>query len=95
MIREILEIVIKDGKGIEVNTSYIRYGLKDMTPSRTLLKLYRELGGEIITLGSDTHRAEHLAPYINEAKIELLNLGFKYHHTFNKMNPIPHPITLK
>ena len=95
MIREILEIVIQDGKGIEVNTSYKRYGLNDMTPSRAILKLYLELGGEIITIGSDTHRAEHLGAYIDEAKAELLKLGFTHHHSFEKMKPIAHPILIK
>ncbi len=94
-IREILKVVIQDGKGIEVNTSYNRYGLSDMTPSRAILKLYRELGGEIITIGSDTHKAEHLGAYIDETKEELLKLGFKYHHTFDKMKHIAHPIVIK
>ncbi len=53
MIEEILKIVIVDGKGIELNTSFHRYGLSDSMPSREILKLYRELGGEIITIGSD------------------------------------------
>ena len=42
MIQEILEIVIQDGKGIEINTSSHRYGLKDSQPSRDILKLYKE-----------------------------------------------------
>ncbi|MBN2877906.1 MAG: histidinol-phosphatase HisJ family protein [Bacilli bacterium] len=95
MVREILEIVIHDGKGIEVNTSYNRYGLSDMTPSRAILKLYRELGGKIITIGSDTHKAEHLGAFITEAKEELLKLGFTHHYTFEKMKPIAHPIRIK
>ena len=82
MIEEILKQVIKDGKGIEINTSYHRYGLKDMTPSRDILKLYRELGGKIITIGSDSHKKEHLGAYIDEAKDELRKLGFQYYCTF-------------
>lgn len=95
LITEILKIVIADGKGIEVNTSYIRYGLDDMTPSRDILRLYRELGGEIITIGSDTHHADHLGTYINIAKKELLTLGFTHHYTFEDMKPIAHTIQLK
>ena len=86
LIRELLEVIIQDGKGIEVNTSYNRYGLKDMTPSRAILKLYRELGGEIITIGSDTHKPEHLGAYIDETKAELIKLGFTHHHSFEKMS---------
>lgn len=92
MIIEILKQVIKDGKGIEVNTSYHRYGLKDMTPSRDILKLYKELGGKIITIGSDSHKKEHLGAYIEEAKDELRKLGFKYYCTFEKMKPLYHKL---
>lgn len=92
MIEEILKQVIKDGKGIEINTSYHRYGLKDMTPSRDILKLYRELGGKIITIGSDSHKKEHLGAYIDEAKDELRKLGFQYYCTFEKMKPIYHQL---
>ena len=60
--------MIQDGKGIEINTSSHRYGLKDSTPSRDILKLYKELGGKIITIGSDSHKPEHLGAYIDEAK---------------------------
>lgn len=92
LITEILKIVIADGKGIEVNTSYKRYGLNDLTPSSAILSLYRVLGGEIITIGSDTHKAEHLGANIDETKEELLKLGFTHHHTFDQMHPIAHPI---
>lgn len=44
VITEILKTVIADGKGIEFNTSWHRYGLQDTTPSREILKLYKELG---------------------------------------------------
>lgn len=45
ILTEIFRQVISDGKGIELNTSYHRYGLKDTTPARAILELYRELGG--------------------------------------------------
>ncbi len=91
-IAEILKIVIEDGKGIEVNTSSHRYGLKDLTPSRDILKLYKELGGRIITIGSDSHKKEHLGAYIKETKEELKKLGFEEFCTYDKMNPIFHKL---
>lgn len=90
IISEILKIVIEHGKGIELNTSYHRYGLNDTTPSVNILKLYRKLGGEIITLGSDSHNPEHLGTYIEEAKHLLKDLGFSYFCTYDKMQPIYH-----
>ncbi len=92
LIEKILKQVIQDGKGIEVNTSYHRYGIKDMTPSRDILKLYKELGGTIITIGSDSHKEEHLGAYIQEAKKELIALGFEKYCTFEKMQPIYHQL---
>ena len=44
IITRILKVVIADGKGIEVNTSYKRYGLDDLTPSTDILSLYLQLG---------------------------------------------------
>ena len=92
IVAEILKIVIEDGKGIELNTSYHRYGLKDTTPSINILKLYRELGGEIITVGSDSHKPEHLGTYITDAKNLLKSLGFPYFCTYDRMEPIYHKL---
>lgn len=92
LVREILKTVIADGKGIEINTSSHRYGLKDSMPSGDILKLYRDLGGQIITIGSDSHKPEHLGAYIDEAKEYLLTLGFKEYCTFEKMQPMFHKL---
>lgn len=92
LLTEILKTVIADGKGIEVNTSNHRYGLSDMTPSRDILKLYKELGGTIITIGSDSHKKEHLGAYIDWAKEELCKLGYTQFCTFKKMQPIFHEL---
>ena len=92
IITEILKTVIQDGKGIEINTSSHRYGLKDSTPSRDILKLYKELGGKIITIGSDSHKPEHLGAYIDEAKELLKEIGFDSFCTFEKMKPIFHQL---
>lgn len=90
MVSEILKIVIEKGKGIELNTSHHRYGLKDTTPSVDILKLYQKLGGQIITIGSDSHSPAHLGTYIEEAKHLLKSLGFRFFCTYDKMQPIYH-----
>ena len=46
----------------------------------------------IITIGSDSHKPEHLGAYINEAKELLKELGFEYYCTFEKMKPIYHKL---
>lgn len=89
IIAEILSIAIRDGKGIELNTSSWHYGLKDTQPSRAILNLYRDLGGEIITLGSDAHSPRYLAANMDDAKVILRNeIGFRTFCTFEQMTPI-------
>ena len=92
ILEKILKIVIADGKGIEFNTSFHRYHLKDTTPCMEILKLYHELGGTIITLGSDSHKPEHLGAYMQEAKTILKALGFTKYCTYQNMQPIFHQI---
>lgn len=92
MLSEILSYIIADGKGIEVNTSSIRYQIPDTTPSVDILKLYQELGGTIITIGSDSHTPEQLGAHIEESKKLLKDLGFKHYCTFEKMKPHFHPL---
>ena len=83
----ILEQVIADGKGIEVNTSGIRYGMGDFHPARQVLELYRDLGGTIVTIGSDSHKPEHLGSYLRAAQAELAEIGFAGITTFRNMEP--------
>lgn len=92
IITEILQLVIHDGKGIEINTSSHRYNLKDTTPSIDILKLYKELGGKIITIGSDSHKPKHLGAYIEETKELLKELNYEFYCTFENMKPIYHKL---
>ena len=93
IIAEILKYVIRDGKGIEINTSSWKYGLKDTQPSRAILKLYKDLGGKIITVGSDAHETKYLASHIKDAYAILKNeIGINEICTFDNMQPIFHKI---
>ncbi len=87
VLTEILKNVIADGKGIEVNTSCYRYGLSDLTPSRNILNLYRELGGKIVTIGSDSHKKNHLGYRIPETMAQLKAMGFEFVCRYHKMKP--------
>lgn len=92
VVIEILKHVIENGKGIEVNTSCFRYKLPDLTPSKYILKLYKDLGGRIITIGSDAHKDEDIGHNIQIVKDELKKIGFKEFCTFEKMKPIFHQL---
>ena len=90
LVAATLEHVIATGKGIELNTSSIRYGLKDSQPAREILELYRDLGGSIVTLGSDSHSPEHLGAYLRHFQHLLADVGFEGFCTYDKMVPTLH-----
>jgi len=83
----IFEKLIAKGKGIELNTSGIRYNLGDYHPSLDVLKLYHEMGGEIITIGSDAHSKKQVGFELKNAARHLRDIGFKYITSFDKMKP--------
>lgn len=87
IIDEILKLLIHSGKGIEINTSSFKYGTGTWLPRESILKRYRELGGEILTFGSDAHNPEYYQYHFNDA-VELARyLRFKYHCIFRKRKP--------
>ncbi|MDO4538754.1 MAG: histidinol-phosphatase HisJ family protein [Coriobacteriales bacterium] len=91
LVAATLEHVVEQGKGIELNTSSVRYGLADSQPAREILELYRDLGGTILTLGSDSHAPEHLGAYLRHYQKYLASLGFEGFCTYDKMAPTFHP----
>ena len=83
----ILKNIIDKGKGIEVNTGSLYRGMDYSHPHPEILKLYKEMGGEIITFGSDAHDSSHIGYGFNEAVKLVRFLGFRGYHTFKAMQP--------
>ncbi len=91
IIDAILKNVISRGKGIEVNTSnYPVHGYP--TPHPSIIKRYAQLGGEILTTGSDSHSPQALATEFAAAYELLLQCGVKYVCTYTKRVPEFHKI---
>ncbi|QHQ62024.1 histidinol-phosphatase HisJ family protein [Anaerocolumna sedimenticola] len=88
IIDEVLRTIIQHGKGIEVNTAGYKYGLGFAHPHSDILKRYKELGGEVITIGSDGHAPEHLGYDFPKAEELLRTLGFDYYVTYENRKPI-------
>ena len=85
---EIMKILVADGKGLEINTSSFRYNIGARgTPTPAILARFKELGGEIITIGSDAHCIPHIGTYIEYGERMLLAAGFKYLAVFSKRQP--------
>ena len=89
---KILHKIIDRGKGIEVNTSGInRAG--HVLPHPSIIRRYKELGGKIITIGSDAHKAENVGSNIAEAVGILKKAGFDEFTIFR--NRVPHFVKLE
>ncbi len=87
LLDEILKKLISMGKGIELNTAGLKYRLGWAHPHPLLLARYRELGGEIITVGSDGHKGEHIAYDFSKATEILKSAGFEYYTVFIERKP--------
>lgn len=87
LLDEILKLLLDRGKGIELNTGGIGSGMKDFHPCMAVLKRYRELGGEIVTVGSDAHDTQHIGDSFDRASEVLKECGFKYYTVFEKRSP--------
>ena len=85
-LQKVLQEAISHGIGIEINTSGIRQGIGCM-PSLDVLKLYSQLHGEIITLGSDAHTASDLQKDFDIALSYLKQAGFSYIAHYQNRKP--------
>lgn len=84
IIEQCLKKLISMGKGIEINTAGFKYGLHAPNPRAEIIRRYRELGGEIITVGSDGHKPEHLAYDFVKVIPLLKECGFRYFTVFHE-----------
>lgn len=90
-LRPLLERLISRGKGIEVNTSGMRQG-NGPYPGADILTLYRQLGGKIVTMGSDGHVPRDAGAGIAQAAELLRSLGFRYYAEFVRRQPVFRPL---
>lgn len=90
LIDAILRTLVAKGKGLEVNTSGVDLcGV--YLPSADYLHRFKELGGEIVTVGSDAHDASRVGQYCREACAMVQEI-FGYVCTFEDRKPIFHKI---
>lgn len=90
IIDEILRTLAKKGKGMELNTSGMdRCG--DFLPGEVIFRRFKELGGEIVTVGSDAHTANRVGQYTQQG-CALLKDIFGYVCTFEGREPIFHSL---
>jgi len=88
IVDEIFKALIERGKGIELNTSGYRYGLDMVHPQLPMLKRYKELGGEIVTIGSDAHAPKFVFEHFADAYDMLRAAGFKAITVYRDRKPV-------
>ncbi len=87
LIEAILILLIDKGKGMELNTAGFMHYSKQPHPHPDILKWFRELGGEIVTIGSDAHSIKEVG-YENKRALEWIKYaGFDYITSFTEMKP--------
>lgn len=94
-IEDILKLIIKKGVSLEVNTSGVGTALDSTMPDSDIIKLYYDLGGRKVTVGSDAHTPDMIANGFETAVSELRKIGFDKYYTFRQRKPISHEFILR
>lgn len=84
----ILKTVIKKDKSLEVNTAGYLAHLNQPNPTFNVLTRYYELGGELLTIGSDAHKPNNIATHFSQVETHLKSIGFKSHTIYINRKPI-------
>ena len=84
IIDEILKTLIQKGKGIEVNTSGYALNKTCGFPNFDIVKRYKELGGTIITVGTDSHTSDRVGEHVEDVLKHYQEIGFDDVTTFTK-----------
>lgn len=87
-LRELFRTLVQKNKGIEFNTTQ-GHTIEEWIP---VLKLYRECGGEILTIGSDAHRPGQVGAGFHDAAALLRILGFRHYATYRNRTPVFHAL---
>lgn len=92
LYKEQIDVILKGladgGKALEINTSGLRSPLGELMPPLWMLRRFRELGGEYVTIGSDAHQADHVGQGIEQAMEALDQAGFDYFAFYRARRPI-------
>ncbi len=87
-IDEILSILVSKDKALEINTSGLRQPIGITMPDESIIRRFKELGGKMITVGSDSHFTQHVGAGIEEGMKIAKNAGFDSVYIFRKRQPV-------
>jgi histidinol-phosphatase (PHP family) len=87
IIEDSFRMLAENGKGIEINTSGLRQGFGDTFPDFNYVKMFRELGGEVLSIGSDAHYVKDIGADCEAAARTAYEAGFMRLAYFKKRRP--------
>ena len=90
-VDDVLRAIAQRGCALEANTSGYR-SLGEPVPSLSVIKRFRELGGKLVTIGSDGHNEEHVGSHLLETQQVLREAGFTRYATYEGRRPILHQL---
>ena len=91
-IDEILTLLVENEKALEINTSGLRQKLGTTMPEETVVRHFKQLGGEFVTVGSDAHYAKDIGAGIDVAIEIAQRSGFDCVTLFQNRMPVQIPI---
>lgn len=91
-IDEILTLLVENGKALEINTSGLRQKLQRTMPEENIVRRFRQLGGEMVTVGSDSHYASDIGAGISNGLEIAKRCGFDNVTLFQNRTPVQIPI---
>ncbi|HIU32209.1 MAG TPA: histidinol-phosphatase HisJ family protein [Candidatus Caccousia avistercoris] len=91
-IDEIFRTLVRREKALEVNTSGLRQKIGCLLPERDMLLRYRELGGRLVTLGSDAHKSADVGKGLEEGGAALRECGFTHYAVYRQRRPTLYPL---
>ena len=92
LLRRLFEAMTDRGIALEVNTAGLRRPESVTYPTVSVLRFYRECGGRIVTIGSDTHSESHAFYGLSQGVEILASVGFTEAFGFRDRRPFPYPI---
>ena len=88
---DLFEVIISKEKALEINTSYYAErktaGDRNILPDEKLIRKYLEMGGRLVSIGSDSHTKEALSQHFKEVSEYLKFCGIKEVVYFSKRRP--------
>lgn len=84
IIDEVFAMLISKGKGIEINLSGFRTAANESLPNYEQIKRYYDLGGRIITIGTDSHTVDTVGMDVDRAIAMCKEIGFTEISTYTQ-----------